>query len=223
MQNRRYHQVVFIKDTNPDNGPGHASTSVIKSSEGTNKSNHTSFCPTVFGSVFNALTLGSVPVPGRLDPDHSNDLNEANHILVKEINDNEYKQARQAQREFSQKVHEREHLYSVFGGMNPLALFSNMIFNAANHANATQRQHVKTEGFYPPEDHTGIPVFSNHHHAFAKESKIHNCVSSTRDILHAANVSIEDPVLPTEFTHSLLNHHGFQKIDREEFDRRFRF
>lgn len=217
---RSYHQVVYITDT--QDGPGHASTSIIKSTENGSKVNHTSFYPHPYFIFPNAVSLGSVPVPGKLVDNHEKDLDDANHVLVKEINKDEYKQGKTAQRKFSEKVENGEHLYSVFRGYNPLAKMATFFYNAHNNSQATHTGHVDSEGFFPPEDHTGLSVYSTHHHLYAKKSTIHNCVSSTTKILNATNVPIGDPLIPTNFTSSLQNEHGFRKIDKDEFRENFR-
>lgn len=218
-RDKKYHQVVYVKDTK--DGPGHASTSIIKSSGKGNKVNHTSFYPSNFGALPNAITLGSVPVKGQIKNDHENDLKEADHILVKEISKDDYKQAKATQSKFSEKVEKGYHLYSIFGEHNPLATAATKFYHAHNNSNATHEKHHDLEGCFPAEDHLGISVYPNHHHVYGKKPKIHNCVTSTQKILNAANVPISYPFLPTNFTAPLTDEHGFEKIDAEKFKRNF--
>lgn len=217
MFNKRYQQAVYIKETNQENGPGHVSTSIIKKSEEDTIVNHTSFHPTTFGSIINALSLGSIPVYGKVINDLDSDLSEADHVLVKDITEKEYKAALKMQREFVKEVESGHHFYSVFGSFNPLATGFTLFFNTCKSAHKTAENHKDIEGFYPLEDHIGIPVFSNSVHVKVKESTIHNCVSSTCKILNAANIKIDNPVTPTNFTQELITEHGFERVDKEEF------
>ncbi|MBX3709843.1 MAG: hypothetical protein KIT56_05320 [Gammaproteobacteria bacterium] len=221
MLRKRYQQVVYVKDTNQENGPGHASVSVIKHSEEGTQVNHTSFYPGPVGSIVNGLTLGSVPVRGELASDYKADLDEADHILVKEINKTQYKEAKNAQHEFAREVINGHHLYSVFGPLNPIAAVCVLFISFYKSAKKTAQHHKEIEGFYPPEDHTGILVFFNHHHRKAKKSRLHNCVSSTRKVLRASDRRVENPIAPTFFTNSLIKDHGFQKIEKDDFKNKF--
>ncbi|WP_019216106.1 hypothetical protein [Legionella tunisiensis] len=137
----KYHLFAFVKDT--VDGPGHVSISAVKETTVKKKINHTSFFPGPLGSFINGITLGSVPVKGKLAPNHQEDLEEAEHVLVKPIDKEQYKSAVQAQKSFSRDVAEGMRFYSVFGTLNPLATFVTSFFTAHGNAHATIEKHKK--------------------------------------------------------------------------------
>ncbi|STX43835.1 Uncharacterised protein [Legionella donaldsonii] len=217
--NTKYHLFAFVKDTT--DGPGHVSISSVKETPEQNKIKHTSFFPSLIGSFINGLSLGSVPVPGRLASDHQEDLREAEHVLVKEIDSEQYQRAKKAQKNFSKEVSAGKRAYSVFGSLNPFATLMTSFFNAQKNAYATAEKHKRIHGFHPVEDHCGFHVYDNESHSAPATFGPDNCASSVTYVVAEAGIPFSNPLIPTLFTPS-LEKQGFQKIDKEEFIQRFK-
>ncbi|KTC90318.1 hypothetical protein OQJ18_04445 [Fluoribacter dumoffii] len=207
---------VCIKDTNQENGPGHVTTLLIKKKEGkTTQIRTTSFYPGPVGSLVNGVTFGSVPVSGQLAPDHLEDVKEADHVLVKSLPKEQFKNAKQGQTEFNEDVKKGHRLYSVFGKENPLAKGMKRLVQGAGGAHMVVEKHKKETGCYPPEDFCGIHVFDDDHPTPPKV-RIDNCSSSATHILRRGGIDFENPLIPTFFT-SELQKHGFNKVDKDTF------
>lgn len=215
-----YNLVAYVKETNQENGPGHVSVSAVKQKNGKSKVSHTSFFPGAFGSLLNAVTLGSIPVKGQQADSHKEDFDEANHVLVKKVGKEDYKKAKQAQKEFSEEVKTGQKFYSVFGRANPCASFLASAFSAFRNDYLTTQAYKKNNGFHPPEDMVGINIYGNDDHVDAGTSTPENCASSSAYILSRAGVSMRSPLIPNFFTDK-LEEQGFEKIDKKEFEKKF--
>ncbi|MCL9683349.1 hypothetical protein [Legionella maioricensis] len=206
---------VCVKETNQENGPGHVSALLIKQKEGKTKVYHTSFFPSMLGSIVNGITIGSIPVKGLLAQDHMQDVEEADHVLVTSIPKEQFQKAKDGQKEFSNDVQIGRRVYSVFRKANPLANLLSKVINGAGGAQSVIEKHKK-EGYYPPEDYCGIHVFDDDHPKIEK-IRVDNCTSSVTHVLRKAGYNnFQNPGIPTDFT-SELEKHGFTKVDKEEF------
>ncbi|MCE0723767.1 MULTISPECIES: hypothetical protein [Legionella] len=211
-----YQISVCVKDTNQENGPGHVSALLIKKKGNSTTISHTSFFPGPFGSVINGLTLGSVPVKGQLAPDHVQDIQEADHVLVASVSKEQYKSAKKGQQEFHQQVETGQRAYSVFGKSNPIAKGLNRLANGCKGAQLITEKHLKTSGSLAPEDMCGVPVFDDDHPKFEKV-RLDNCSSSVSLVVKKGGfVDFKNPKIPSFFT-SELEKNGFQKVDKVDF------
>ncbi|KTD75130.1 hypothetical protein [Legionella waltersii] len=213
----KYEVVVCVKDTNNDNGPGHVSAFTRSTSEGEESTvTHTSFFPGAIGSLLNALTLGSVPVIGQLAPDHQQDYDEADHVLVSPVSKEQYQDMKKEQQKFSKEVENGRSIYSVFGTTNPFANLIPSFLSGSEGARQVSEQYKAEVGCFPPEDHCGIEVYSNDKHpeVVPEPMKVHNCASSITSILQAGGFKFDNPTIPTFFT-SQLQDLGFKEINKE--------
>ncbi|MBA2709709.1 MAG: hypothetical protein H0U57_03845 [Tatlockia sp.] len=216
---RAYQVVTYVKDTNEENGPGHVSVSLMKQKNGNNKISHTSFYTGILGSFINGVSFGSVPVPGIVSNNHEVDMNEAEHVLVKDISREQYKSAKMAQQEFSKDVAANRRIYSVFGSLNPLSLALTTLLNHYRNANLTAEKHKEEHSCYPPEDHCGLTVYDIGH--VEEKVKIDNCSSSVTHVLNGAGFKFKNPVIPTFFTDQLQDKHEFKSVEKSEFISKF--
>jgi hypothetical protein len=213
----KYEVVVCVKDTNNENGPGHVSGFTRKTQEDETTVNHTSFFPGAIGSLLNAITFGSIPVVGQLAPNHTEDLQEADHVLVSQVSEEQYENMKKAQIEFSEEVDNGRATYSVFGTSNPLANLIPSFLIGGEGAKEVMEQHIKDTGCLPPEDHCGIHVYSDDKHPELTDTiKVHNCASSVSTILQAGGFNFDNPKIPTFFT-SALKDLGFEEVDKNLF------
>ncbi|KTD68249.1 MULTISPECIES: hypothetical protein [Legionella] len=206
---------VCVKETNQENGPGHVTAMLIKKKEGQTQIHTTSFYPGLLGSIVNGLSFGSIPVLGQLAKDHVQDVQEADHVLITSVPEEQFKKAVEGYTEFSEDVKSGHRLYSVFGKANPLAQGFKKIVKGASGAQLVVEKHKQEMGCYPPEDMCGIHVFDNDHPKVPK-MRVDNCASSVTHILQSAGYSFDNPTIPTFFT-SELTKHGFAKVDKDEF------
>jgi hypothetical protein len=218
-ESRAYQLVTYVKDTNEENGPGHVSVSLMKQKDGKNKVSHTSFYTGPIGSFVNGISLGSVPVQGIVSNDHLSDLEQAEHVLVKEISRNQYKDGKIAQKKFSDDVDQNRRFYSVFGTLNPLPLLLTSLLNNYRNANLTAEKHHEEHNSYPPEDHCGVPVYTDSH--IGEKVKVDNCSSSVAHVLNGAGFKFKNPIIPTFFTDQLQVNHKFESVNKSEFKSKF--
>lgn len=217
----QYMLATYIKDTGQENGPGHVSASIIKQRSGTpSKIRHTSFYPDSFASILNALSLGSIPVVGRLADSHLEDLSEADHVLIKPISRDEYKRGLRGQSEFSSDVNRGQRFYSVFGSNNPLALVLSRYMSHMRNAELTAKNYKSRYGHTPPEDNTGIAVFDNTMHVSSRNIEPDNCASSVTHVLKHAGVNFNNPEIPTLFKPE-LEKKGFETISKDDLKSKF--
>lgn len=213
----QYMLATYIKDTGQENGPGHVSASIIKQRPGTpSKIHHTSFYPDSFVSIINALSLGSIPVVGRLADSHLEDLSEADHVLIKPISRDEYKRGLRGQSEFSSDVNRGHRFYSVFGSKNPLALVFSKYMSHQINAGLTSKNYESIYGHTPPEDNMGIALFDDTVHVSSRDIEPDNCASSVTHLLKHSGVNLKNPVIPTLFKPE-LEKKGFEPISKNEF------
>ncbi|HHF7375550.1 hypothetical protein [Legionella bozemanae] len=224
MQSKKeveYQIGVCVKDTGQENGPGHVSTLLIKKKGDSTTISHTSFFPGPLGSVVNGLTLGSIPVKGQLAPDHIQDIQEADHVLVASVSKEQFKNAKKGQKEFHQQVESGQRAYSVFGKSNPIAKGLNSLANGCKGAQLVTEKHLQTSGSLPPEDFCGIHVFDDDHPKIEKKVRVDNCASSVTHVVQKSGfVDFKNPNIPTFFT-SELEKHGFKKVEKVDFAKKF--
>ena len=212
---------VCVKDTNQENGPGHVSAMLIKTKDGKTEVSHTSFYPGAIGSIANAVSLGSFPVPGELAPNHKQDIEEADHVLLASVSKETFKSAKKGQKGFSKDVESGRRMYSVFGKDNPIAHGLNQVAIGCKGAQLTIEQHMKDTGSHPPEDMCGIHVFDDNHPEIKKGPLVDNCASSVTHVLRKAGYkNFQNPKIPTFFTPELQKH-GFVKMEKVEFMKHF--
>lgn len=206
---------VCVKETNQENGPGHVTALLIKKKGEQTQIHTTSFYPGPFGSLFNGITFGSLPVLGQLAPDHVQDVKEADHVLISSVPKEQFKKAKQGHTEFSEDVKKGHRMYSVFGKANPIANGVKKLTQGAAGAQLVIEKHKKETGAYPPEDMCGIHVFDNDHPEVPK-MRVDNCASSVTHVLKRAGFNFNNPIVPTFFTPE-LEKHGFTKVDKDNF------
>ncbi|QBR84857.1 hypothetical protein E3983_11140 [Legionella israelensis] len=214
----KHYMVTYVKETK--DGPGHVSVSVLKQKKTDSKVSHTSFFPGALGSLINGVTFGSVPVRGEMAPSHHEDLEEADRVLVKEIERDTYKKAKIAQKEFSREVENGQRFYSVFGHWNPIASTFSHLFSAFRADHMTKMDYTRRHGFSPVEDMCGFNLYDENE-VKIDGIKTDNCSSSVRHVLNGAGMNIEHTLVPSLFTPKLQKR-GFQEMDKSEFKTKFK-
>ncbi|MCW8397423.1 hypothetical protein OQJ26_01260 [Legionella sp. PATHC038] len=212
-----YYIGVCVKDTNQENGPGHVSTFVHKVKDDTPKTHHFSLFPGLIGSILNGLSFGSIPVQGQYAQDHKEDIKEANDVLLKKVSKEQYKKAKQAQKEIKKEVDNNQCIYSVFGEQNPLASAFTKLFTGGTGAKLSIENHQKENGCFVPEDFDGSigTLYRDHHHPTSEPKiKVENCASSVTKILNQANISVTNPQIPTFFK-QVMQEQGFVNVKKE--------
>lgn len=215
-----YYIGVCVKDTNSENGPGHVSAFVHKVKNDVPKTDHFSFFPGPIGSLLNGLTFGSIPVLGQYAPDHKEDIKEANDVLLKKVSKEQYKKAKQAQKEIKKEVDTNQCIYSVFEYQNPFVSAATQLFSGGTGAKLSIKNHVSQTGCFVPEcfdGSIGTMYRDEHHPTTEPKLTVDNCSSSVTKILNRADISFKNPVIPTFFK-QVVQEHGFVKVEKEKLN-----
>ena len=217
--NTKYFTEVYITGTSQDNGPGHVSASMIKSTGNRLEvEKHTSYMPRAGVSSIGAMFCGFVPVLGaNVESNRYDDIKKANTIIRIPLTSIQYNNGITAQKVIEQGADNYSHMYAVTGQANIIALFLTKLVSSYQGSEATLTNYIKEVGFAPPEDPNGILVMSTHYHP---ERHVHtvllNCTAAVEQVLYASGIELSDNyVLPASLGSAVINQFSAAEIVSE--------
>lgn len=212
---------VQVQETGGEHGPGHVSITTKKENGDGDvvESNHTSY--TVYpgpAKLLHGGCLGSIPVSAFNRADPTEDIKDADAILVKLVSKESYDAAVAAQEQISDGINSGKLVYGVFGEAHPLASLSAAMLHCANVVHEKQRQNGGVE----LEDPWGIVVApedlcdeeEGRRQTCLTPPAVLNCVGAVNIVLNAAgHQGTSTAIVPSEFIPALQKQEFTPKDD----------
>ncbi|MDP3705540.1 MAG: hypothetical protein Q8R24_06480 [Legionellaceae bacterium] len=205
----KYFAEVYVTDTNQENGTGHVSASMIKTTEkGTEVVKHMSYMPYPGLSSVGAMACGFLPVCAtNFEHSRDEDIQKSNTIIRVPLTHDQFKQGVKAHGTIEKGSQDYSYLYAVTAEANIVALMLAKMVSITRASEASIKHYTEDTGLYPIEDNSGILMVSTCYHPEDQtQSVVLNCTAAVQLVLEESGLEIDDKyILPASLGRAVLN------------------